>query len=95
MPKKNVDEPENTQGANEQLKNGELKEPRPLVGYEQARENLAHIAAQLERGNLSLEESLSLWEQGEKLADICDQWLTDARVRVNQTVNESNASTED
>lgn len=53
------------------------------MGYEQARDQLANIASQLERGNLSLEESLALWEQGEKLADICDQWLTNARERVN------------
>jgi exodeoxyribonuclease VII small subunit len=54
-----------------------------VMGYEQARDQLADIAAQLERGSLSLEESLALWEQGEKLADICEQWLTHARERVN------------
>jgi exodeoxyribonuclease VII small subunit len=54
-----------------------------VMGYEQARDQLADIASQLERGNLSLEESLALWEQGEKLADICEHWLTNARERVN------------
>lgn len=55
------------------------------LGYEQARDRLANIASQLERGNLSLEESLALWEQGEKLADICEAWLTNARGRINPT----------
>lgn len=52
------------------------------LGYEQARDELATIAAQLERGNLSLEESLALWEKGEKLAEVCEQWLNNASEKI-------------
>ena len=51
----------------------------PSLGYEQAREELAEVVRRLEAGGLSLEESLALWERGEKLADICEQWLDGAR----------------
>jgi exodeoxyribonuclease VII small subunit len=50
--------------------------------YEQARTELASVVEQLERGGTSLEESLSLWERGEKLADICQGWLDGARERI-------------
>ena len=36
--------------------------------YEQARDELASVVAQLESGGLSLDESLTLWERGEHLA---------------------------
>ncbi|HZB49804.1 MAG TPA: exodeoxyribonuclease VII small subunit, partial [Mycobacteriales bacterium] len=52
------------------------------LGYEQAREELAEVVRRLEAGGLSLEESLALWERGEKLADICQRWLDGARERI-------------
>ena len=58
------------------------KKPENL-GYEEARDQLAHIAVQLEKGNLTLEESLALWERGESLAAICQQWLDNATERIN------------
>jgi exodeoxyribonuclease VII small subunit len=36
----------------------------------------------LEAGGLSLEQSLELWERGEKLAAICGEWLDGARARL-------------
>jgi exodeoxyribonuclease VII small subunit len=50
--------------------------------FEQAREELATIVASLEAGGLSLEESLKLWEQGEKAAAVCTQWLDQARAKL-------------
>jgi len=52
------------------------------VGYERAREELAEVVRRLETGGLSLEESLALWERGEKLADVCAEWLEGARRRL-------------
>lgn len=60
----------------------------PSVGYEQAREELAEVVRRLEAGGLSLEESLALWERGEKLADICEQWLDGARKRLDAALGE-------
>lgn len=56
------------------------KEPRP--SYEQAREELADVVRQLEQGGATLEESLALWERGEKLATICQEWLDGAKARL-------------
>jgi len=51
-------------------------------GYEQARDQLAELVKRLEAGGLTLEQSLELWEQGERLATICEEWLEGARARL-------------
>ncbi len=51
-------------------------------GYEQARDELADVVRRLETGGASLEESLALWERGEALATICQEWLDGARARL-------------
>jgi exodeoxyribonuclease VII small subunit len=50
--------------------------------YEQAREELAEVVRQLEQGGASLEQSLALWERGEELARICQEWLDGAKARL-------------
>lgn len=50
--------------------------------YEQARDELTELVRRLEAGGLSLEESLQLWERGEQLAAICEEWLEGARARL-------------
>ncbi|MGB2568268.1 exodeoxyribonuclease VII small subunit [Micromonospora citrea] len=52
------------------------------LSYEQARAELAQVVEKLEAGGTSLEESLALWERGEKLAAICQRWLDGARARI-------------
>jgi exodeoxyribonuclease VII small subunit len=52
------------------------------LSYEQARTELATVVERLEQGGSSLEESLALWERGEKLADVCQRWLDGARERI-------------
>jgi exodeoxyribonuclease VII small subunit len=52
------------------------------LSYEQARTELATVVERLEQGGASLEESLALWERGEKLADVCQRWLDGARERI-------------
>ena len=52
------------------------------LSYEQARAELAGVVERLEQGGSSLEESLSLWERGERLADVCQRWLEGARARI-------------
>jgi len=56
--------------------------PGDAPGYERARAELAEVVARLEAGGLSLEESLALWERGERLADACQAWLDGARQRL-------------
>jgi exodeoxyribonuclease VII small subunit len=50
--------------------------------YEQARDELTDLVKRLEAGGLTLEQSLELWERGERLADICTEWLEGARARL-------------
>ena len=50
--------------------------------FEQARDELTDVVRRLEAGGGSLEESLALWERGEALATICQEWLDSARSRL-------------
>lgn len=50
--------------------------------YEQARDELIDLVKRLEAGGLALEQSLQLWERGEELAAICEEWLEGARARL-------------
>ena len=50
--------------------------------YEQARDELAELVTRLEAGGLTLEQSLQLWERGERLAAVCTEWLEGARARL-------------
>ncbi len=52
------------------------------ISYEAAREELIEVVRTLEAGGVSLEESLTLWERGEHLATLCQQWLDGARERL-------------
>jgi len=50
--------------------------------YEQAREELVEVVRALEAGGATLEESLALWERGEALTAICQEWLDGAKQRL-------------
>ncbi len=52
------------------------------LSYEQAREELARVVQQLESGGAPLAESLALWERGERLATICQDWLDGAKAKI-------------
>ena len=54
--------------------------------YEQAREELVEVVRRLEAGGTTLEESLALWERGEHLATVCQQWLDGARRRLETAI---------
>jgi exodeoxyribonuclease VII small subunit len=54
--------------------------------YEEAREELIEVVRTLEAGGTTLEESLALWERGEALAKVCQQWLDGARRRLDDAM---------
>jgi exodeoxyribonuclease VII small subunit len=56
------------------------------LSYEEAREELIDVVRRLESGGTSLEESLALWERGEKLAQTCQRWLDGARKRLDDAI---------
>ena len=59
----------------------------PELSYEAAREELIEVVRRLESGGSNLEESLALWERGEKLAQVCQSWLDGARQRLEAAIN--------
>ena len=58
------------------------------VPYEQAREELVEVVRKLEAGGITLEESLALWERGEKLATLCQEWLDGARKKIDAAIQD-------
>jgi exodeoxyribonuclease VII small subunit len=56
-------------------------------GYEQARAELIEVVRALETGGTTLEESLALWERGERLAAVCQEWLDGARRRLDAAID--------
>jgi exodeoxyribonuclease VII small subunit len=54
------------------------------LNFEEAYQRLNEMAGQLERGNLSLEESLALYEEGVLLSQHCETLLDKAELRVSQ-----------
>ena len=58
------------------------------LGYEEARAELLEVVRTLEQGGITLEESLALWERGEQLAQLCQDWLDGARKRLDSVIAE-------
>lgn len=52
------------------------------LSFEQARDELVRVVAELEQGSPTLEHSLALWERGEALAARCEEWLLGAKRRL-------------
>jgi len=67
----------------------EKKTSAGKLGYEAARDELAEIVESLEDGSATLEESLKLWERGEELAKICQEWLDGAKAKLAAAKKES------
>ncbi|MGO1769758.1 MAG: exodeoxyribonuclease VII small subunit [Microbacterium sp.] len=63
-------------------------QPAPVdvasLSFEQARDELMRVVAELEQGAPTLEDSLRLWERGEALAARCEEWLRGAKTRLEE-----------
>jgi exodeoxyribonuclease VII small subunit len=64
------------------LYRGGVAEEKQTPSYEQAREELTEVVRRLETGGLMLEQSIELWERGERLAAVCEEWLQGARAKL-------------
>ena len=67
---------------------------QPELSYEEAREELVEVVRRLESGGGTLEESLALWERGERLATICQGWLDGAKKRLDAAIAKDQTSQE-
>ena len=65
------------------------------LSYEQARDELASVVKRLETGGLTLEQSLDLWERGERLAGVCGRLLEGARARLSAATAERSGNGDD
>ena len=58
------------------------------LSYEEAYQRLEEVIAQLESGELSLEQSVALYEQGQKLSAHCQNLLEKAELKIQQSDDE-------
>ena len=54
------------------------------LSFEQAFQQLEEIVAQLEQGDLPLDQTLALHERGQKLAEHCARKLDEAELKVKE-----------
>jgi len=66
-----------------------------MTSYEDAFKSLQEIISRLEDEELSLEESLKLYEEGKKLSDQCAKLLEKAQLRVSTLGEGSQVLNED
>ncbi|MBP1909344.1 exodeoxyribonuclease VII small subunit [Methanolobus bombayensis] len=59
------------------------------VSFEESLEELESLVEMLERGQLTLDESLELFERGMKLARICNQKLSKAERKIEILIEEN------
>lgn len=62
--------------------------------FEESINKLEEIVRQLEDGNVSLDESLSLFEQGIKLSKSCQKMLDNAEKKVSALISSPEGETE-
>ena len=63
------------------------------LSFEEAFGELEATVARLERGDLSLEESIALFERGQALAEHCNVQLDTAELKVSQLLPDSEGET--
>jgi exodeoxyribonuclease VII small subunit len=63
-----------------------------LQNFEQSLKQLESIVAQMERGDVSLEDSIKLFEEGTKLAEQCRQQLAEVEGKVEILIKQRNGA---
>ena len=69
------------------------QEPSPVADFEASLEALEHLVEQMERGEMSLEESLAAYERGVGLYRRCQSALEQAELRVRLLSDPADPST--
>jgi exodeoxyribonuclease VII small subunit len=64
------------------------------LSYEQAYQELEGIVTSLENNQRSLDESMTLFERGQKLAEHCAKLLEDAELKVKELTSTTAAAKE-
>ena len=66
-----------------------MPKKKPELNFEQSIQQLETMVANLEQGELSLEESLAIFEQGIKLTRECQQQLATAEQKVSLLIGDN------
>ena len=64
------------------------------MSYEDSLERLEDIVSRLESGNLPLDESLELFEEGTRLTKVCQKRLTEAELRIEKLMADGDRTEE-
>ena len=64
------------------------------ITFEEALEALEGVVQKLESGAVPLDDSISLYEEGQRLRKLCQARLDDAKVRIDRIVTDSKANAE-
>ncbi len=65
------------------------------MSFEQALSRLEEIVAKLEQGNIALEESLSIYQEGMQLSKTCSQMLQEVEGKVMAVMNKGEGTVSD
>ena len=65
------------------------------INFEEAMKKIEQITAELEKGDLSLDESVKKFEEGIKLSKECNKILEDSEKRINILINNDGNITEE
>ena len=60
-----------------------------LPSFEENYKRLEEVIARLDSGNLPLDESVALYEEGMRLAQYCEQQLDNAEIQVTQLLTDA------
>lgn len=63
-----------------------------MESFEESLKKLETIVAQMERGDMALDDMVKLFEEGSKLAEQCKQQLADAEGKVEILIKQRNGS---
>ena len=65
------------------------------INFEDAMKQLESIANELEKGNLTLDESVKKFEEGMNLSKICNDFLNSAEKKITMLINDGGEIKED
>lgn len=65
------------------------------INFEDAMKQLENIANELEKGNLTLDESVNKFEEGIKLSKKCNDFLDSAEKKITMLINNGEEITEE
>ena len=65
------------------------------LNFEESMKKLEEIANELEKGNLSLDESVNKFEEGMKLSKKCSDFLNSAEKKITMLISDGDEITEE